>query len=57
MLIKSQVEKGSLIYTDGWKAYQQLEKHGFKWDWVNHSTNFTKPGNKQVHTNTIEGKL
>ena len=29
---------------------------GFSWDWVNHSENFTKPGQPDVHTNEIEGK-
>ena len=29
---------------------------GFSWDWVNHSVNFVKPGQPDVHTNEVEGK-
>ena len=36
--------------------YFQLEEcgHNYKWDYVNHSTNFVKPGDRNVHTNTVE---
>ena len=29
------VELGTTIYTDGWKAYANLEAKGYKWDYVN----------------------
>ena len=37
----------------GW--LESLPAVDYNWDWVNHSENFTKPGNSSVHTNTIEG--
>ena len=42
-----------MVYTDSWKAYQNLQKLGYGWDFVNHSENFVKPGtfgSDGVHT-------
>ena len=50
-----QVEKGTRILTDGWQSYKTLPEEGFLWDFVNHSENFVKPGDRSVHTNRIEG--
>ena len=55
-IIKENVEVGTRIITDGWKAYRTLGEEGFVWDWVNHETNFVKPGTKDIHTNRIEGQ-
>ena len=41
--------------TDGWQSYKTLPDEGFLWDFVNHSENVVKPGDRTVHTNHIEG--
>ena len=41
-IILDNVEQGPTIYTDGWKAYANLEAKGYKWDYVNYSEEFTK---------------
>ena len=52
-IIKRHVRPGTLIITDGWKAYLPLSNHGFLHE-VNHSRNFVDPITG-AHTNTIEG--
>ena len=54
-IIVEHVEAGTTLYTDGWKAYEQLERLGYKWEMVNHSEHFVSPTNPACHTNTIEG--
>ncbi|CAG8606205.1 13983_t:CDS:2, partial [Ambispora leptoticha] len=54
-IIKDNVEEGSIIYTDQWKAYDEItpilgNQHGN----VNHSKHFKDP-ETEIHTNTIEG--
>ena len=52
-IIETFVEKGTTIISDCWKAYCNLEKHGYKHLQVNHSKEFVnKDGD---HTNKIEG--
>ena len=41
-IILDKVHPGTTIYTDGLKAYQDLESHGYKWEFVNHSKEFVK---------------
>ena len=53
-LIKRYVRPGTLIITDGWKAYLSFSNHGFIHEDVNHSRNFVDP-TTGAHTNTIEG--
>lgn len=46
------VHRGSIIRTDGWKAYEKLSEMGYVHQVVNHSKEFvTKEG---VHTNRVE---
>ena len=54
-VISRHVYPGSIIYTDLWKAYSQLDNH-FEYEHrsVNHSRHFVDPITG-VHTNTIEG--
>ena len=54
-IIVDNVEKGTTLYTDGWKAYEQLERLGYLWESVNHSEHFVSPTNPSCYTNTIEG--
>lgn len=54
-LVKQHVEKGSTIYTDGWKGYKGLEKHGFTHKAVDHDKEFiSDDGN---HTNSYRRLL
>lgn len=52
--IKKYVHKGSIIYSDQWNGYTNLNKYGFSHLTVNHSKNYVDP-HSGVHTQTIEG--
>ncbi|XP_028414213.1 uncharacterized protein LOC114537271 [Dendronephthya gigantea] len=52
-LIERYIEKGTIIVSDCWKAYVNLEKHGHKHRLVNHSKEFVN--SEGFHTNKIEG--
>jgi len=54
LIIKRYVKKGTTIYTDLWKGYNNLKNIGYKHKTVNHSKNFKDPITG-VHTNTIKG--
>ena len=47
------VKSESTVYSDGYKAYKNLSKRGYKHDSVSHMRNEWVRGD--VHTNTIEG--
>ena len=53
--IKHLIKCISRILTDGWQSYKTLPDEGFLWDFVNHSENVVKPGDRTVHTNRIKG--
>jgi transposase-like protein len=54
-VISDHVREGSIILTDLWKGYKQLNAElGFDHYCVNHSAHFRDP-ETGVHTNTIEG--
>ena len=53
-IIEKYVKKGTTIYTDSWKGYNNLRNIGYKHKTVNHKKYFKDPITK-VHTNTIEG--
>ena len=54
-IISKHVYPGSIVYTDLWKAYSQLENHfNYEHRSVNHTLHFVDPITG-VHTNTIEG--
>ena len=53
-LIQRWVLPGTTIYTDGWRAYQQLPDLGYTHSCVNHTLYFKDPVTG-VHTNRQEG--
>lgn len=53
-LIKQWVLPGTTVLTDGWKAYWNLNDHGYVHHDVKHCRNFVDPATG-THTNTIEG--
>ena len=48
------VEPESLICSDCWAGYKNLNECNFYHGRVNHSTNFLNPENPIIHTQTIE---
>lgn len=61
-IIKTFVKPGTLIHTDGWRAYRAISRQvgnqgeslGYQHQVVNHSEGFR--ASDGTHTNTIEGK-
>jgi len=52
-IILNEVEQGTTIYSDKWRAYSTLNEHGFIHKTVNHSENFIDPITG-AETQTIE---
>ena len=48
------MKPGSIITTDGWRAYRKLGDYGYVHKFANHSINFVDP-NTGANTNTMEG--
>ena len=53
-IIQKFIRPGSIIYSDGWGAYNCLSEYGYTHDTVIHKTNYVNPDNNVVHTQTIE---
>ncbi|CAG8555031.1 4042_t:CDS:2 [Gigaspora margarita] len=53
-IIKTHVQKGSIIITDSWKRYSCISKLGFRHYRINHLKQLK--GAHGYHTNTIEGR-
>ena len=52
-IIERVIQKGSIIYSDEWKAYSKIKNLGFKHMTVNHSQNFVGP-NTNFYTQNVE---
>ena len=52
-IIKKWITPGTIIVSDCWKAYTNLDKHGYEHLIVNHSAEFVNRDDN--HTNKIEG--
>ena len=50
-IIEKFIEKGTTIISDCWKAYCNLEKHGYKHVTVNHSKEFVSMNGKKHKQN------
>ena len=53
-IVKKYDKKGTTIYTDCWKGYNNLKNNGYKNKTVNHKKHFKDP-ETNVHANIIEG--
>ncbi|XP_049281628.1 uncharacterized protein LOC125762994 [Anopheles funestus] len=53
-IINQHVAPGTTIVTDGWRAYNGIDQHGFIHETINHSQNFVDPSDPFVHTQNIE---
>lgn len=52
-IILNEIEQGSSVHSDCWRAYSTLADHGYTHHTVNHSENFVDP-TTGAHTQTIE---
>ena len=52
--IRSNPNRGSIIFSDCWKGYNKLNDLGYIHETVNHKREFVSSGCSIVHTNTIE---
>ena len=52
-LIQKWIEPGSIIVSDCWKAYINLDKYGYTHETVNHFQEFVN--DEDAHNNKIEG--
>jgi len=52
-LVTALVERGSTMYTDGFKGYRKLPRLGYRHDWVDHEAGEYVRG--EVHTQTLDG--
>ena len=53
-LIQKFIKPKSLIISDSWRAYTELNCLDYTHKVINHSENFVCPDDKEVHTQTIE---
>ncbi|XP_076051151.1 uncharacterized protein LOC143031337 [Oratosquilla oratoria] len=53
-IIKKIIKPGTVVYSDSWRAYNQLCDHGYSHFVINHKKHFVDPNNPKVHTQNIE---
>lgn len=53
-IIREHVEEGSIIYTDGFLSYRNLQ-NWYNHEWLDHSSHeYVRADNPEIHTNNIE---
>ncbi len=52
-IIKRNIQSGSDIHSDEWRAYNEVNKHGYQHFKVNHKENFVNPETGK-HTELVE---
>ena len=52
-MLATRVEAGGTVYSDGFKMYRMLPKHGYTHEYVNHNEDEYIRGD--IHTNNVEG--
>lgn len=55
--IMENIRPGTRIYSDGWAAYNRIEDIGggiYTHEVIIHQQNFVDPGDRWIHTQTIE---
>lgn len=55
-IIQRRIAPGTIIMSDGWGAYRNLSRIGYRHFVVNHSKNFVHPENRNVHTQNVENQ-
>lgn len=53
-IIQRRILSGTMIMSDGWGAYRNLSRYGYRHGVVNHSKNFVNPADSTIHTQGIE---
>ena len=54
-IIQAFIEIDTMIFSDGFRGYRKLPSLGYKHEWVNHSVEYVRSDNPNIHTNQIEG--
>ena len=54
-IIQAFIKVGSMIYSDGFRGYRKLPTLGYKHEWVNHTVEYVRSDDRNIHTNRIEG--
>ena len=54
-IVQENVVRGTMLFTDGWRAYRKLPALGYLHRWVDHSKYYVDPTDRTLHTNGIEG--
>ena len=54
-IVQAYVKQGTMLHTDGWRAYRRLPELGYLHRWVDHSKHYVSPQDRKLHTNGIEG--
>ena len=53
-IIQAHIKPGTHIMSDEWKAYYNLDKHGYIHQKINHSKRFVDEFDRNIHTQRIE---